>query len=215
MKAEIIPSLCAGGDLDVANAARRSFNTQHQDLTEADIRLLHFLAHEGHMLPFRHPQLSFACEAPVYVARQLGKHQVGMSWSEVSRRYKTGDISFFTPARFRHDCQDRKQGTGQALNTFANDRVQSYVRQHQAESRRLYEYLLTVEHVAPEQARGVLPQDMDVLWTWTGSLLAWAHLWKLRNHTDTQQETRAFVRLIAPQIEDRLPHAWSALTDER
>ena len=77
----------------------------------------------------------------------------------------------------------------------------------------LYEEALA-DGMTPEQARGFPPQSMEVIWTWTGSLLSWSHLWKLRNHRDTQRETRDFVAMIAPQIAERLPHSWAALTGE-
>src|SRR6056297_3410611 len=100
MEATLIPELCAGGDLEVVNAARRSFGVRHRELTERDIEIIYDLAQDGHVLPFRHPQFCFACSATVYVARQLGKHQVGMSWSEVSRRYKTKSIEISQPLRY-------------------------------------------------------------------------------------------------------------------
>ena len=78
----------------------------------------------------------------------------------------------------------------------------------------LYQHLLTVERVAPEQARAVLPQSMHVIWTWTGSLLAWAHLFRLRHHAHAQQEAQAFARQIGTQIADRVPHSWKALTHD-
>jgi thymidylate synthase (FAD) len=212
MHVEIIPSLCAGTDLDIANAARRTFNKQNDEFSDKDGRLVHFLAKEGHMLPFRHPQLSFACEAPIYVARQLGKHQVGLSWSEVSRRYKTDGITFFQPDHYRYDCKDRKQGTGSDVSDELNQSVQNLVETHQRRSYELYELLIQGIGIAPEQARGVLPQDMEIVWTWTGSLLAWSHLWHLRHHKDTQKETRQFVEMLAPQIRERFPVAWEALT---
>jgi thymidylate synthase (FAD) len=213
MKAELIPSLCAGTDLDVANAARRSFNTQHEALTDKDRGLIGFLAREGHMLPFRHPQLSFACDAPVYVARQLGKHQVGMSWSEVSRRYKTEGLAYHKIEQFRFDHANRKQGEGPPMPGWQNAEWKIRQDVHWDNCMELYENALA-DGMTPEQARGFLPQSMEVIWTWTGSLLAWAHLWKLRNHKDTQKETRDFVAMLAPQIAERLPVSWAALTGD-
>jgi thymidylate synthase (FAD) len=64
---------------------------------------------------------------------------------------------------------------------------------------------------SPEQARFMLPQSMEVLWTWTGTLLAFAHVWKLRHHKDTQKETQEFVRQMDPFIEERFPIGWSLL----
>lgn len=214
MEAHLIPELCAGSDLSVVNAAKRSFRRSAKELDEAGIRLIKFLAREGHTTPFRHPQLSFECEAPIYVARQLAKHQVGMSWSEVSRRYVIGGIEFYQPDAYRHDVEDRKQGTGPDVDGLVDTRVRAMVSEHIKQCATLYNHLVKVEHVAPEQARGVLPQAMTVLWTWTGSLLSWAHLYRLRHHKDAQKETREFANLIGQQAGRRFPYSWEALTNE-
>lgn len=43
-----------GSDLSVVNAARASFAKESSVLSERDIRLIHYLAKEGHESPFRH-----------------------------------------------------------------------------------------------------------------------------------------------------------------
>jgi len=76
------------GDLLVVNAARCSFDKEHIDFDyEKDTKLINYLAREKHLLPFRHPVATLRINCPIFVLRQLGKHQVGFSWSEVSRRY--------------------------------------------------------------------------------------------------------------------------------
>src|SRR5690606_33303835 len=80
-------------------------------LSARDSRLLNFLAREKHMLPFRHPQVTLRCRAPIFVARQVGKHQTGMSWSEESRRYITTEPEFFWPDKWRKKAEDVKQGS--------------------------------------------------------------------------------------------------------
>jgi thymidylate synthase ThyX len=44
--------------------------------------------------------------------------------------------------------------------------------------------------VAKEQARTVLPLNLETTFIWTGSLLAYINFWKLRITKDTQAETR-------------------------
>lgn len=211
MKAWINEDLTCGSDLSIANAARRSFDTEHTEFQDTDARLIHFLVREGHWLPFRHPQLSLSCTAPVFVARQLGKHQVGMSWSEVSRRYKTDRIKFWSPDRLREAPENAKQGTGAPMDQVSSDFMIMVMRDHAQESRRLYEELLG-NGVAPEQARAVLPQSMLVYWTWTGSLLAWLHLIRERSHPTAQTETREWVqRFIVPEVAARFPVTWEAI----
>jgi len=72
------------GDLLVVNAARCSFDKENKEFDEdKDKRLINYLARERHDLPFRHPVATLRLHMPIFVARQMGKHQVGFSWSEV------------------------------------------------------------------------------------------------------------------------------------
>lgn len=76
LKATLVEAM--GSDKSVVNAARVSFGvTREGDLNERDERLINFLAREKHVTPFRHPQATFRCVAPIAIARQLGKHQIG------------------------------------------------------------------------------------------------------------------------------------------
>lgn len=211
MRAWINNDLCAGTDLSIVNAARRSFDSASGELLESDRRLINFLVREGHWLPFRHPQLSFSCEAPVFVARQLGKHQVGMSWSEVSRRYKTNRLKLWEPEVWRQAPENAKQGTGPSLPVHRAAEARKALKIAHASAMQDYQYLLSIG-VAPEQARVVLPQSMEVYWTWTGSLLAWLHLIKERSHSTAQTETRTWVQqYIIPEVQARFPVTWEAI----
>ncbi len=48
--------------------------------------------------------------------------------------------------------------------------------------------------VSKEQARTVLPLNLNTTFIWTGSLLAILHLFELRLKPDAQQETREVVQ---------------------
>ena len=109
MKVELIDSM--GTDISVVNAARVSFakesdwEYQHEEgvhpfdqfkeLSEKDQKLISYLAKHGHWTPFAHAFLSFRIKAPIFVARQLVKHQVGLAWNEVSRRYVDDEPEFW------------------------------------------------------------------------------------------------------------------------
>jgi thymidylate synthase (FAD) len=210
-----------GTDLTVANAARRSFGAGFTEFrTEADgprsvtgrsdEALLMDLAKDGHWLPFRHPHVILSCDAPIPIARQLGKHQVGFEWSEISRRYKTKGIELYEVPEWRLDVKDRRQGSGSAVDLELGAYLNGLQRGVHAECVSAYEKALDAGS-SPEQARFLLPQSMEVSWTWTGSLLAWAHLVKQRRHADAQAETREFARLVEAVIEPLFPYAWKAL----
>lgn len=216
-----------GDDLAVVNAARVSFAKKSQlvekwvkmgfledeyemRLSDRDVRLIKYLVKHGHVLPFRHPHVSFHFKAPQFVARQLSKHQVGMSWSEISRRYVTGSPEFYWPETWRKAAADKKQGS-LAEEVDAPDWVQRNLGEAQRHSVAAYNMALN-GGVAPEQARMILPQNMYTEWHWTGSLLAWAHVWRLRAAPDAQAETRECVLQIGRDMERLFPVSWPALT---
>ena len=113
MKVELIEKL--GSDLTVVNAARVSFDKHHKNFTEGDEKLIKYLASHGHWTPFGHPQLQFRIYAPIFVARQLVKHQVGLVWNEVSRRYVDSKPQFYIPKDWRSKPIDKKQGSGEEI----------------------------------------------------------------------------------------------------
>lgn len=196
-----------GTDLTVVNAARVSFSKASPALNEKDVRLIHYLAEHGHWTPFAHPQAMFHVRAPIFVARQLGKHQVGLVWNEVSRRYVDDTPDYWMP---RGSWRSRpegsiKQGSGDQQiplqpKTWAvmQDAVDEYER-------------LIAEGVAPEQARAVLPQGMYTEWYWTGSLFAFSRVCKLRLDAHAQQETQAVAKQISIELSHHFPVSWNAL----
>lgn len=221
-------------DLGVVNAARVSFSKQSDweytreletekggglklgdytavGLKEKDTKLIHYLAREGHWLPFRHPHVSFHCKAPLFVARQAGKHQVGMSWSEVSRRYVDTEPEFYTPEAWRKRADDKKQGSS-AETIVIKGSVDS-VGQFYSEMQTLYRNLIN-QGVCPEQARILMPQAQMTEWVWTGSLLSWVHFIKLRTAPDAQKEIQDFAKLFMPTLEELYPVSYKALTEK-
>lgn len=212
----------SGSDLLVVNAARRSFDSQHAAWSDtprtrrgrSDPELVSDLARDGHLLPFRHPQITLACIAPLPIARQLGKHQVGFSWSEVSRRYRTKDIGFHVIGDWRAAPAERRQGSGVSLQGAEANTLWALqlanIRSCEADYARALEL-----GASPEQARFLLPQSMDVTWTWTGSLLGWAHLYAQRTHPDVQAETREFALAVAAIVAPLFPVSWAALSGWR
>lgn len=215
-----------GSDLTVVNAARVSFakkssfdvETYHAQgmdeptvitsLKEGDARLIKYLAEHKHVLPFRHPHVSFHFKAPIFVARQLVKHQVGMSWSEISRRYVTGEPEIWWPEVWRKAAENVKQGSSDEAHMYDWTRAGKLAVDSGLE---LYEEMIR-QGVAPEQARMFLPLNMMTEWHWTGSLLAWSHVWNLRTEAHAQKECQDCVRLIGPKMKELFPVSWGVLT---
>jgi len=212
MKVSLIDFM--GSDLTVVNAARVSFNRQSEMMMERDDRLIAYLASHGHWTPFAHPQLQFRVSAPIFVARQLGKHQVGLVWNEVSRRYVDYEPQFYAPITWRErpDPSKSKQGSGDAYVSLSNADREA-LRILQDNTLELYERIIK-RGVAPEQARMILPQSMYTEWYWTGSLYAFSRIYKLRVTEDAQLETKLVVEMIGKEIERHFPQSWKCLIGE-
>ena len=67
--------------------------------------------------------------------------------------------------------------------------------------------------IAPEMARMILPQSMMTEWIWTGSLVAFARVCKLRCAKDSQMETREIANQINELCQERFPIAWKYLVN--
>ena len=158
-----------GSDLSVVNAARVSFAKVHDTFDDdKDTKLIKYLAKHNHWSPFGHASLQFHIKAPVFVARQLVKHQIGLTWNEVSRRYVDDKPNFYHPLIWRGKADDKKQGSSNVeidINPPGpTGRALVDVYQHAVKSCRwTYGELLRMG-VCPEQARMVLPQSMMTEW---------------------------------------------------
>lgn len=206
MSVELIDYM--GSDLSVVNAARVSFHKFHEEFQEGDIKLINYLAKHNHWSPFAHTSLQFRIKAPIFVARQLVKHQVGGVWNEVSRRYVSDEPEFWFPDVWRGKPENAKQGS-----SHKQVEVQThYLMQDLSHVLAWYEGMID-SGVAPEQARMVLPQNTMTEWIWTGSLMFFARVCRLRLDAHAQAETQEVAQLISDLIPKEFEHSWKALME--
>jgi thymidylate synthase (FAD) len=204
-----------GSDLSVVNAARVSFDkvselSEDGSLKSGDERLIAFLARENHWTPFGHASLSFHIKAPIFVARQLVKHTVGLVWNEVSRRYVDSTPEFYTPSKWRRKNEDKKQGSHEDQFVNLSYSEDSEFHNIMNDSLRLYETFLDIG-ICAEQARMILPQNTMTEWYWSGSLHAFARVCNLRCKKDTQKETRDVADQIDAIAREHFPISWKYL----
>ena len=206
IKVEMIDKM--GSDLSVVNAARVSYAKVKNQFEDKDAKLISFLAKHGHWSPFAHASISFRIRAPVFVARQLVKHQVGLSWNEVSRRYVSYEPELYKIDEWRGKPVNSKQGSSGTIKL--SELAEVTYSEMMDGLKILYNQLLS-EGVAPEQARAVLPQSMMTEWIWSGTLYAFARVCDLRCKPDVQKETREVAEYIDSYSIYHFPVSWNAL----
>lgn len=212
-----------GNDLDVANAARVSYNKQTNVMSERDERLIDFLWKEEHTSPFRHCVLSFEMYAPLMVARQHWKYAVASTfiddqngWNESSRRYVTEEPEFYFPKShaWRSAPENSKQGSGDNLPASVGQELTALLAEHSYKSELLYSLAMS-KGVAPEQARLFLPAyGMYVRYRWTTSLHGVMHFLAQRLEHDSQYEIQEFAKAIYTLSERKFPKSISLVVNK-
>lgn len=214
-----------GSDMTVVNAARVSFdkesewdfvpsglpNAGEQRLSSKDAKLINYLAKHNHWSPFAHTSIQLRIKAPIFVARQLVKHQVGGVWNEVSRRYVDSEPEFFFPEQWRGRPVNAKQGSSGKHET--SDDWSEAAKGVTAQLVNAYNNMIS-DGVAPEQARMILPQNMQTEWYWTGSLMFFCRVCRERLAAGAQQETREVAEQIAEIVAPLFPVSWAALMSD-
>lgn len=209
-----------GSDLSVVYAARVSFGKESQAedwatawpgmsvamVSEADQKLINYLAKHNHWTPFGHAQLTLRVKAPIFVARQLVKHQVGLVWNEVSRRYVSDIPEVYIPKNLRLRPEGSiKQGSSDETTELFNDQLQFRL----YGALKLYNQMVG-QGVAPEEARMVLPLSCYTEWMWTGSLAAWLRIINLRCDPHAQSQTRQYGEAFAKIVQALFPASYAA-----
>lgn len=201
-----------GSDLSVANAARASFAKRSDSFSEADARLVRFLAREQHSSPFRHAMMTFEVKAPLMVARQWWKYVVGSDhtmdgWNEASRRYVTMEPEFYIPedGQWRSAPENKKQGSGPCLDEEVGNGFNCDLRNIIEDGLSMYNKALEYG-IAPEQARLFLPAyAMYTNWWWTCSLQGVMHFLNQRIADDAQREIQEYAIAIRDLVKDVFP----------
>ena len=200
-----------GSDVNVVNAARCSFAKEVKEFDlEKDTKLINYLAKHNHFTPLAHTSVTIRVKAPIFMARQFVKHQIGMTWNEESRRYIDDEPEFYIPNELRGRPVNAKQGSSGVLES--SELFTDMIVTESSRCLDLYKLLLEGS-VAPEQCRMVLPQNTMTNWMWTGSLVAFARVVKLRTDSHAQQEAQELAKLINDVVAPLYPVSWKALME--
>lgn len=147
---------------------------------------------------------------PIFVKRQLETHRRNFvmtdiedfAQNEVSRRYVQSDPEIYTPAEWRVQAQDKKQGSsGDVLTGYELLVATANYSHHTYTSIVWYNHFNKLQ-IAHEQSRMILPLSTYTTVWWTGSLKSWKRMLQLRTDSHAQSETQEVAVMIAQVLTD-------------
>ena len=191
-----------GDDDMVVDVARVSYDKIAAMFTvEENDKLIYYLAKHKHWSPFAHPKVQFRLEMPIYVERQIIKTAVGVDYNSVSGRYVDFSYSYTTIDTWRKQSTSSKQGSGEDLDEISNT-IANIIQGDIIEDAKIAYQKLIELGVSKEQARTILPLNLNTTMIWTGSLYALIRLCKQRLKGDAQKETRDVVQEMLRQVKE-------------
>jgi len=200
MKVELLK--CFGDDEMVVDVARVSYKKIAAMFTvEENNKLIYYLAKHKHWSPFAHPKLQFRLEMPIYVERQIIKTTVGVDYNSISGRYVDFSDTYTNINTWRKQSTSSKQGSGEDLSESDN-LIANIVQNEIIESAKIaYKGLINLG-ISKEQARTILPLNLNTTMIWTGSLYALIRLCNQRLKPNAQKETRDVVQEMLKQAKE-------------
>ena len=200
MKVELLK--CFGDDEMVVDVARVSYKKLAKMFTvEENDKLIYYLAKHKHWSPFAHPKLQFRLEMPIYVERQIVKTSVGVDYNSISGRYVDFSDTYTNINTWRKQSISSKQGSGEDLSESDN-LIANIVQNEIVESAKIAYKRLIHLGISKEQARTILPLNLNTTMIWTGSLYALIRLCNQRLKPNAQKETRDVVQEMLRQAKE-------------
>ena len=197
-----------GAEVSIVNAARVSFGKQRSTMAERDIALLRYLVEHRHTSPLEHVVFTFVVHCPLFVRSQWHRHRT-WSYNEISRRYTSIDMEFYTPPQVREQADTDRQASTEP-RTLDQHACRTLIADHNRTSLQLYNHLVDAG-VCREQARGVLPQNMMTTFWATVDLNNLIAFLDLRDSEHAQWEIRQYARAIKQLLRPLLPNVATVL----
>ena len=194
-----------GDELAIVNAARMSFDKHKDELDDKDIALIRSLVRNHHTSPLEHVVFTFEVHCPLFVRAQWFRHRT-WSFSEVSRRYTSDGMDFFLPSEdeIRMQSADAREASVDGLSPVRKEAVEK-MEEATRKAFETYQELLDMG-VSREQARMVLPQNLNTTFLATVDLNNLIKFLQLRSGKHAQSEIRVYAECIKELITPIVPH---------
>jgi thymidylate synthase (FAD) len=199
-------------DLAVVNAARVSFNTASEELSERDAGLIRFLLRDRHGSPFEHGYFRFLVKAPIFVVREHHRHRAGHSYNEWSGRYSKLQPEVYVPDFVRTQVGKPGAYRFEPVDDELRDAAREEIAAAAERAFEAYERMLE-QGVAREVARSVLPLSTYTKYYWSCNPRSLMHFCSLRNHEAAQYEIRQYAAAAETFLERHMPTTHAAFVE--
>lgn len=205
-----------GGDLSIVNAARVSFSSQEDELTDKSIGLINYLLKNKHATPFEHVIFKFHVKCPIFVAREWFRHRWS-SFNEMSMRYYVPNkIDYFYPEQETVRQQVGKPGAYsfkpmEYPEAAYSEVVRQFSFVYEA-AEKAYRDMIQMG-IAKELARSVLPVGQYTEFIWTVNARSLINFLSLRNDENAQFEIAEYAKEIEDMFSNILPITYKSWVD--
>jgi thymidylate synthase (FAD) len=197
------------GPQDIVSYCARVSNPSNQDNFESAPRLLRFCMKHGHVSIFEMADFTFEITTSRAIAAQILRHR-HFCFQEFSQRY--AEATAYEPIELRLQDEKNKQNSLENTDPDLDVWFQESVSDLQKKTEALYKQALEYG-VAKEQARFVLPLNVQTVLYMKGSLRSWIHYLALRMGQETQKEHREIANAIHDVLIKEAPDVMSTLKD--
>lgn len=212
MKVELISHF--GSDEMVVDCARVSYSKTAKKYTkEQNEGLIKFLLKHNHWSPFSHPRLQFRITCPIYVERQLVKTEAGREYNSISGRYVDFSDTYTKIKKWREKPSNSKQGSGKNLDNELQITCSKIENEIIKQCKLAYDELLSLG-VCKEQARTVLPLNLNTTMVYTCSLWTFIRLYKQRTKSDAQKEIAELLEIMLKEVISKTGDDFTISLDE-
>jgi thymidylate synthase (FAD) len=204
-----------GSDESIVQSARVSYGRGTKKVHE-DRGLIRYLMRHRHTTPFEMCEIKFHVRVPMDCWRQWIRHRTA-NINEYSTRYSVAiDATQTTPpGSWRLQSKGNRQGSEGFVDARVGEQLSRGEQEFQEHARAVYEGRLK-QGVAREQARKDLPLSTYTEAYWKIDLHNLLHFLALRMDVHSQEEIRAYARVIGEEVVARwCPIAWEAFNDYR
>jgi thymidylate synthase (FAD) len=195
-----------GGDLDIVNDARISYNRISTHLSQRDIGVLRYLMEHKHGSPFEHTVFKFKIRCTIKEAREWFRHRWS-SFNEVSSRYSPRLADTYTPEAWALRRQEGRPGAyvmKPIIDAEDQGAIWNAFSEMYADAERHYQTLLALG-CAQELASFAYPLGQMTEFVWTVNARSLCNFLSLRTHETAFLELRRKADRVLQLAEPHLP----------